>query len=225
MIGSSPLRKQAEAVQLVLRPRADVRGRDVADVRHVEAEQRPQLRLARAARRCARGAPDAGGRSARAPPSRRPSSRTCGVPCCKRLQGVPCASTPAELDTAAESVQTFAANGLRPELQDARLGGDGPDGIRARDPAARGGLRPCRLQPHASEGRAARGARRDGRRFACRPRRPRDRVHHGGRPSGLQGGGHGGERAALEAGRRPGRDRRLLHGVAGRLGGGPGRHR
>ena len=39
------LGEEAEAVQLVLRPRADVRGRDVADVRHVEAEQRAQLRL------------------------------------------------------------------------------------------------------------------------------------------------------------------------------------
>ena len=39
------LGQQAEAVELVLRPRADVRRRDVADVGHVEAEQRAQLRL------------------------------------------------------------------------------------------------------------------------------------------------------------------------------------
>jgi hypothetical protein len=38
------LGQEAEAVELVLRPRADVRGRDVADVRHVEAQQRPDLR-------------------------------------------------------------------------------------------------------------------------------------------------------------------------------------
>src|SRR5207244_6949931 len=38
------LGKQAEADELVDRPRADVRGRDVADVVHVEAEQGAQLR-------------------------------------------------------------------------------------------------------------------------------------------------------------------------------------
>src|SRR5207237_3553681 len=39
------LRQQREPDQLVHRPRADVRGGDVADVRHVEAEQRAELRL------------------------------------------------------------------------------------------------------------------------------------------------------------------------------------
>src|SRR5258708_8017686 len=38
-------REQREAADLVLRPRADVRGGDVADVVHVEAEQRAHLRL------------------------------------------------------------------------------------------------------------------------------------------------------------------------------------
>src|SRR5262245_33697209 len=39
------LRQQREAADLVLRPRSDVRGRDVADVVHVEAEDGPHLRL------------------------------------------------------------------------------------------------------------------------------------------------------------------------------------
>ena len=39
------LRQQRKAADLVLRPRADVRGRDVADVVHVEAQQRSELRL------------------------------------------------------------------------------------------------------------------------------------------------------------------------------------
>ena len=44
MIGSSPCGEQAEAVELVLRPRADVGRRDVADVGHVEAQQRAEVR-------------------------------------------------------------------------------------------------------------------------------------------------------------------------------------
>src|SRR3954467_15203779 len=36
--------QEAEAVELVLRPRPDVRRGDVADVRHVEAQQRAELR-------------------------------------------------------------------------------------------------------------------------------------------------------------------------------------
>ena len=39
------LRQEAEAVELVRGPGADVGRRDVADVRHVEAEQRPELRV------------------------------------------------------------------------------------------------------------------------------------------------------------------------------------
>jgi hypothetical protein len=39
------LRQQGEAADLVLRPCADVRGRDVAHVVHVEAEDRAQLRI------------------------------------------------------------------------------------------------------------------------------------------------------------------------------------
>ena len=39
------LRQQREAASLSMRPRADVRRRDVADVVHVEAEQRADLRL------------------------------------------------------------------------------------------------------------------------------------------------------------------------------------
>ena len=39
------LRQQAEAVELVHRPGADVGRRDVADVAHVEAQQRAELRL------------------------------------------------------------------------------------------------------------------------------------------------------------------------------------
>src|SRR5205823_15115069 len=37
------VRQQADTNELVHRPGADVRGRDVADVRHVEAEERAQL--------------------------------------------------------------------------------------------------------------------------------------------------------------------------------------
>ena len=48
-IGSAPRAEQREAGELVHRPRADVGGGDVADVRHVEAEQRSQLGLAPAA--------------------------------------------------------------------------------------------------------------------------------------------------------------------------------
>src|SRR5262245_66642517 len=39
------LRQERETADLVLGPRADVRGGDVADVVHVEAEHRAQLRL------------------------------------------------------------------------------------------------------------------------------------------------------------------------------------
>ena len=43
MIGSSPCAEQAEPVELVGRPRADVGRGDVADVGHVEAQQRAHV--------------------------------------------------------------------------------------------------------------------------------------------------------------------------------------
>ena len=70
------LRQQREADELVHRPRADVGRGDVADVVHVEAEQRAQLGLGERALRARQPLAAAAGRSRPAAPSRRPSSRT-----------------------------------------------------------------------------------------------------------------------------------------------------
>ena len=127
------------------------------------------------------------------------------------------------LDTSSESVQTFAAMGDS-ELRGKTLGwvGDGPDGVRTRDPPARRGLRPGCLQPHAREGRAAGRAGREGRGHASRAGRPRDRLHDGRRPGGLQGRRARRERAAVALRRRAGGDRGLVDDLARGFRGGPG---
>ena len=79
------LGEQAEAVELVLRPRADVGRGDVPDVGHVEAQQRPERGLREQPADPREPLRRAGGRSGRAPPSRRPSSRRCAVPSNRKL--------------------------------------------------------------------------------------------------------------------------------------------
>ena len=69
------LRQQREAADLVLRPRADVRGRDVAHVVHVEAEHRAELRFGQQLLDARQALAGAAGRSRSAAPSRPPSFR------------------------------------------------------------------------------------------------------------------------------------------------------
>ena len=164
------LGEQAEAVELVLRPRADVRGRDVADVRHVEAQQRAQLRLGQQ-RRDPRQPLLAQPVEAHAllPVDRhRPVGMECHV--CSRSQlalqtfamnlGVPAAR---RLDSAArQPVQTFAAmRGRGRRRARRRLGwvGTGRMGYALATRLLEAGCDVARLQPHALEGRAARRAR------------------------------------------------------------------
>ena len=69
-VGIAVAGEQRVARQLVARPLADHRARDVADVVLVEAQQRAQARTRRAPRACARAGSRAAGGSRRAPRSR-----------------------------------------------------------------------------------------------------------------------------------------------------------